>query len=115
MTAPRPQPRLSSEPDDEMPLTFRRQREEQRVAQAKVAQAEAAAAAALERPPGDMGRARSMLDASFGQLMWFAVKFVLAAIPALILLGLILFAMGQVAQAYFPWLVKMRIMVTFPG
>ena len=32
-----------------------------------------------------------------------------------IVLGLIMFAMGQVAERVFPWLVKMRIVVSFPG
>jgi hypothetical protein len=39
---------------------------------------------------------------------------VLAAIPAILLLGAILWGLGTLAQMYLPALVKMRILITFP-
>ena len=53
------------------------------------------------------------LDIPFFRLMAFFLKAALAAIPALLLLGLLLFGIGQLLQTYLPWLVKMRILVTF--
>ncbi|MCB1549506.1 MAG: hypothetical protein KDJ41_17015 [Hyphomicrobiaceae bacterium] len=51
----------------------------------------------------------------FFHLMGFFLKCVLAGIPALILLGALLYGAGEILQTYFPWLVKMRILVHFPG
>lgn len=51
----------------------------------------------------------------FMRLVTFFLKAVLAAIPALILLTLILWSMGQLAQKYLPWLVKMKILISFPN
>ena len=48
------------------------------------------------------------------RLAAFFVKCVLAGIPALILLGAVLFVAGEILQAFFPWLVKMQILVHFP-
>jgi hypothetical protein len=55
------------------------------------------------------------LDVPFLQLVAFFLKAVLAAIPALILLGAILYFAGKGLEAYFPDLVRMKIMITFPG
>lgn len=112
MSVPMANPPFSSMSDDDMPLTLRRKRDEQRAAQAKAAQDQSSA---LDRPPGEPGMLVRGFEVPFFRLMMFTLKLVLAAIPALILLGFILFVIGQVAQAYFPWLVKMRIVVTFPG
>lgn len=109
------QPPFSSMSDDDMPLTLRRKRDEQRAAAQAKAAKEEQQASALDRPPGEPGVLVRGFDVPFFRLMTFCLKLVLAAIPALILLGLILFVIGQVAQTWFPWLVKMRIVVTFPG
>lgn len=50
----------------------------------------------------------------FLQLVAFFLKAVLAAIPALILLGVILWGLGTLLQLVFPSLVKMRIFIDFP-
>jgi hypothetical protein len=63
-----------------------------------------------ESPPATVTR----MQLPFLHMMAFFLKAVLAAIPALLLLMGILWALGQVAQTYVPWLVKMRILVTFP-
>jgi hypothetical protein len=54
------------------------------------------------------------LDIPFFRLMFFFIKAVLAAVPALILLGAIIWGAGEILQSLFPWLVKMRIVILFP-
>jgi hypothetical protein len=54
-------------------------------------------------------------DVPFIHLMTFFLKAVLAAIPALILLGVILWFAGSALQAVFPDLVKMKILISFPN
>jgi hypothetical protein len=53
-------------------------------------------------------------DVPFLRLAMFFMKAVLAAIPALILLGAILYFMGKGLEAYFPELIRMKILITFP-
>ena len=55
------------------------------------------------------------LDVPFLRLVLFFLKAVLAAIPALILLGVILYYAGKGLEAYFPELVRMKILISFPG
>ena len=55
------------------------------------------------------------LDVPFLRLVAFFLKAVLAAIPALILLGVILWFGGHLLQTYFPWLIKAQILIHFPG
>jgi hypothetical protein len=54
------------------------------------------------------------LDIPFFHLMGFFIKAVLAGIPALILLGALLWGAGHLLQIYFPQLVKMQILILFP-
>lgn len=54
------------------------------------------------------------LKIPFFHLMVFCLKLTLAAIPALILLGLILYGMGQLLKIYLPWLVQAEILIRFP-
>ncbi|MEO1283220.1 MAG: hypothetical protein AAFV69_16020, partial [Pseudomonadota bacterium] len=51
----------------------------------------------------------------FFHLVGFFIKAAFAAIPALLLLGGILWGIGMVLQTYFPWLIKMQIFVHFPS
>ena len=53
-------------------------------------------------------------DVPFGHLVWFFIKSVLAAIPALILLTVLTFAGGKVLQAFFPGLRLFEIVVRTP-
>lgn len=53
-------------------------------------------------------------DVPFLHLMGFFIKAVLAGIPALILLGAIIYGVGEILQAFFPWIVKMKIVILFP-
>ncbi len=50
----------------------------------------------------------------FLDLMLFFLKAVIAAIPALIVLGVMLWGAGWLLQTVFPSLVKMRIFIDFP-
>jgi hypothetical protein len=55
------------------------------------------------------------LDVPFGQLVVFFLKAVFAMVPALLLLGVILWGIGQALQTFFPQLVKMQILIWFPN
>ncbi len=50
----------------------------------------------------------------FFSLMLFFIKAVLAAIPALLLLAMILYGAGIGLKTYFPWLVQTEILIRFP-
>lgn len=54
-------------------------------------------------------------DVPFVHLMVFFLKAVIAAIPALVLLGVILWFGGQLLESVFPELVKAKILITFPN
>jgi hypothetical protein len=109
---------------DDIPRTFRREREAR----------ERAAASQTPAPPPDTSNnyaSPHAYEAAFGSdvppgvvrkfkvpffsLMLFFIKAVLAAIPALILLAAMLWGGGQLLTKYFPWLLKMKIMITFPN
>ena len=51
----------------------------------------------------------------FFSLMGFFIKAVFAAIPALLILIAMLWALGMALQIYFPQLIKMKILISFPG
>jgi len=55
------------------------------------------------------------IEVPFLQLMLFFLKSVLAMVPALLLLGAILWGLGQILQTFFPHLVKMQILIWFPN
>lgn len=55
------------------------------------------------------------LNIPFLHLVGFFLKAVLAAVPAIILLGGLLWGIGHLLQTYFPWLVKMQIFIHFPS
>ena len=50
----------------------------------------------------------------FLRLMMFCFKLVFAAIPALILLGALLWLAGHLLMLYAPWLVKLQILIRVP-
>lgn len=54
-------------------------------------------------------------DVPFLHLMMFFLKAVLAAIPALFLLGVILWFAGSALQTFYPEFVKMKILISFPN
>lgn len=55
------------------------------------------------------------IDVPFAQLTLFFLKAVVASIPALILLGVILWTLGAMLEMAFPWLIKMKILISFPN
>jgi hypothetical protein len=63
---------------------------------------------------GPDGVTVNRLDIPFAHLVFFFLKAVLAAVPALILLIAILWGIGHALQVYFPQLVKMQVLVWFP-
>lgn len=120
---------------DDLPRTLRRERDarareardakerEQRERDAR------SMAASMGDPPSYLARGRALpaiygddplpaavqrFDVPFLRLVAFFLKAVLAAIPALILLGAILYFAGKGLEAYFPELVRMKILITFP-
>lgn len=64
---------------------------------------------------GGAGTTVSRFEVSFWHLMMFSIKAVLAAVPALILLGVLLWFAGAMLKAYYPELIHMQILITFPN
>lgn len=119
---------------DDLPRTLRRERDarerEARERQAKERDAFSAQSSAQASPgmtdpfiAADAGYADAQplpavvrrFDVPFGQLVAFFLKAVFAMVPALILLGVLLWGIGQALQTFFPQLVKMQILVWFPN
>ena len=70
----------------------------------------------MRLPPGEFPATTvTRFQVPFVHLVAFFLKAALAAIPAMLLLGGILWGLGTLAQTYMPALVKMRILITFPG
>jgi len=64
---------------------------------------------------GTAGVTVNRLDIPFFRLILFFIKAVFAAIPALILLGGLLWLVGDILMAYFPQLVKLQIIFKVPN
>jgi len=116
-------PLMADEGAEDLPRTLRREREaRERAAREREAKARAAT---LTHDFGvsDARAVRSELpetavtrfNVPFGHLMMFSIKAVLAAIPALFLLAAILWFGGAMLKAYYPELVHMQILITFPS
>lgn len=106
----------ADEPMDDLPRTLRREREaRERAAQAAAAPLtgdyRATRGWAGDTPPPAVVTA---IHVPFFQLVVFFIKAVFAAIPALFLLGVILWLAGDVLSAYFPWLVKVKVLIHVP-
>jgi len=125
-----PEPHFSSLSDD-LPRTLRRARDEhearERTANGprfpsslKAAMAAASGEAtsvpdhAVRTSPDD-GVTVTRFDVPFGSLVTFFMKAMFAALPALIVLMVMLWTLGEILQRTFPWLLKMRILIQFPG
>lgn len=119
-------PLTADEGSDDLPRTLRRERDaRQRAAREKEEKARAATLThdfgvsderrdkvlAVDAPSGT---SVTRFDVPFGHLMLFSIKAVLAAIPALFLLGVLLWFAGALLKAYFPELVHMQILISFP-
>jgi hypothetical protein len=122
---------------EDLPRTFRREKEARaREARERAAQ-ERAATPTLPMGPDDRPRPEPQIyaapdvspnladrpvpasvrsiDVPFQDLVMFFLKAVIAAIPALILLGAVLWMLGTVLELAFPWLIKMKILISFPN
>jgi hypothetical protein len=136
-------PPLGDEQNDDLPRTFRREKEARaREARERAAQ-ERAPAPSLSTSPDAYAPAPAVVapqpridadadlapilaempypasvrrfDVPFLHLVGFFLRAVLAAIPALILLTVILWVAGSALEALFPELVKMKILISFPN
>ncbi len=124
-----PEPHFSTLSDD-LPRTLRRAREE-RDAREREANGQrfpsslraAMSAASGVAAPADHAMRISTVDGvtvtrisvPMRNLVTFFLKAVFAALPALLVLMIVFWTSGAVLQRYFPWLLKMRILIQFPG
>ena len=122
------EPKFSMTADDDLPRTLRREKEarEREALEASLQPAgdprAGSRASAADKDYGYDGEdyesetvSVRYLDIPFFHLMLFFIKAVFAAIPALIILGAILYGMGQVLKAYFPWLIQAEILLRIPN
>ena len=126
---------------EDLPRTFRREKEARaREARERAAQERAAApslsmgdedrsrpqpqiyATADLAPNSSAGSPDALIPASvrnfdvpFIQLTLFFLRAVVASIPALILLTAILWMFGALLEMAFPWLIKTKILISFPN
>lgn len=132
---------IGDEPADDLPRTFRREKEaREREARERAARERAAAptlstapevypaqsapspkiyaepTGPVTKPNGAIGEAVvpavvRRIDVPFFDLVKFFLKAVVAAIPALILLMVILWGLGQALELLFPDIVRMKILI----
>lgn len=113
---------LSDPAADDLPRTLRRERDAQLRAQQqhhqqqqRMAQPQARAEEPHWSEPSAPQRAVvTAFKVPFFRLMLFFLKAVLAAIPAILLLGAIIWGLGHVLMTFFPWLVKVQILIQVP-
>ena len=109
---------LTAESDfDDLPRTLRRERERQAATSAPPAPDYDVAGSYPHRGLAEepVPARVTDLDIGFFRLMTFLLKAVVAAIPARLLLAVILWFAGQALQVFFPELVQMKILISFPG
>lgn len=117
------EPHFAATAEEDLPRTLRREKE---------ARQREALGRSLDTPPYRAPEAGSfeakpeptqkdeavpiaLLKIPFFELMLFFIKAVIAAIPALFLLGALLWLAGDILMAYFPQLVKMQIIFKIPN
>ena len=121
---------MSSGLADDLPRTLRRERELRERGIDRNGRGPATSAPFVAQPTGfadaplsaDVQRDGVVMQGTtvtdiripFTRLMAFCFKFVLASVPALIMLGCILWAAGHLLMIYAPWLVKMQILIRVP-
>jgi hypothetical protein len=114
---PEPSLTITAEEDD-LPRTIRREREARDREARERAAVVPTGPTVLERS-GDYrmpapAATVTGFDVPFGKLMLFFIKAVFAAIPALLLLTVLLWLFGQGLQSAFPQLLKMKILIYVP-
>jgi hypothetical protein len=107
---------LSSAEADDLPRTLRRERDRQKAAAAGgTANFAAPGSNYSSASPEDLVPAAvKRLEVPFWRLMLFFLKAVLAAIPAIILLGAVLWGLGFALKTFFPWLVQAEFIIRLP-
>ncbi len=110
---------------EDLPRTLRREREaRERAAREREAKARAATLthdfgasdSRDDRSAGDvMAGTVTRFDVPFFHLVFFFLKAVFAAIPALIVLGVLLWYAGALLKALYPELLHMQILIQFPN
>jgi hypothetical protein len=116
------EPTFSMTADDDMPRTIRREREarerEAREREARESLPGPASVPSIDRDgPYDLpspAATVTAIDVPFGRLMAFFLKAVFAAIPALVVLTVLLWLFGQGLQTFFPQLLKLKILIYMP-
>lgn len=112
---------MTADDDDDLPRTIRRERDA-REREARERQA-AIPSPAFEREgfmsgavaaPSAPAATVTDFEVPFVRLMLFFLKAVIAAIPALLVLTLLLWLFGHGLQSYFPQLLKMKILIYMP-
>ncbi len=130
---------IGDEPADDLPRTFRREKEARAREAKERADRERAAAPSLSTAPDLKPTAAApkiyaepiaaepaaadvpypavvrQFDVPFLHLVKFFLKAVLAAIPALILLTAILWLLGGLLEMFFPDLIKLKILIGIGG
>jgi hypothetical protein len=115
----------ADEGPEDLPRTFRREREarerEQRERDEKARAATLTHDFGASEPsydrfaPAGAPAIVTRFDVPFAHLMMFFIKAVFAAVPALFILGVMLWLAGDVLRNLFPWLIKMQILIHFPN
>lgn len=112
-----PEPRFAAA-DDDLPRTLRREREararEGRLHQSPGLGHEFSQDSAIYEDHGPEARTVERLQIPFLHLMAFSFKAMFAAIPAIIVLTVLLWLGGQALSMFFPQLGKMQILIHFP-
>ena len=104
--------------EDDLPRTIRRERDAREREARERSAVVPTGPAALERG-GDYAMPAPAatvtdFDVPFSKLMMFFIKAVFAAVPALLLLTVMLWLFGQGLQQAYPQLLKMKILIYVP-
>jgi hypothetical protein len=116
---PEPMFAMTADDEDDLPRTIRRERDA-REREARERRS-AAPAPMLDRrgepdfalPPANAATVVDF-DVPFPKLAMFFVRAVFAAVPALVILLAILWAVGHTLQLFLPQLLKMKILIYMP-
>jgi hypothetical protein len=120
------EPTLSMHMDDDLPRTIRRERDAKEAREREARERERSERVFMDPPPvhaferqpaytfASPAGASATFDVPFSKLAGFFVKAVFAAIPALLIFAGLLWLVGQGLQAFFPDLVKLKILIYVP-
>lgn len=113
-----PEPTFAMTLDDDLPRTIKREREARERESRERAEREKMLAPPEREEVVQLAPAPAAtvvdFDVPFGKLMFFFVKAVFAAVPALIVLTAMLWLFGQGLQTFFPELLKLKILIYVP-